>query len=97
MIKPYNRTFGAMENIQARLRLLEMHPLWCWRTTFPPEGGTLLSTQPTASYATLCITPLTSPPPGEMSPKAIEGVHFPRPSGRLYGFSRRKAAFLLAP
>jgi hypothetical protein len=38
MIKPYNRTFGAMENIQTRLRLLEMHPLWCWRTTFPPEG-----------------------------------------------------------
>ena len=39
----------------------------------------MLSTQPTASYVTLCITPLTSPPPGEMSPKATEGGAFPAP------------------
>ena len=97
MIKPYNRTFGAMENIQTRLRLLEMHPLWCWRTTFPPEGDFALH----SAHCFLCYSMHNatniSPSGGDVAPKATEGVHFPRPSGRLYGFSRRKAAFLLAP
>ena len=35
-----------------------------------------------------------SPPSGETPPQAAEGVHFQRPSGRLYGFScRRKVAY----
>ena len=29
------------ENKQTALRALKMHPFWCCRTTFPPEGGTL--------------------------------------------------------
>ncbi|WP_299412696.1 hypothetical protein [uncultured Dialister sp.] len=38
MIKPYNRPAG--EGKQANLAALaEMHPFWCWRTTFAPLGS----------------------------------------------------------
>ena len=33
------------------------------------------------------MAPLESPPSGETPPQAAEGVHFQRPSGRLYGFN----------
>ena len=35
MIKPNNRTLGAMENMQTRLRPMEMHPYPRLRRYFP--------------------------------------------------------------
>ena len=41
MTKPGSRPEGRWKYYTTSLALAEMHPFWCWRTTFPPEGALL--------------------------------------------------------
>ena len=55
-----------------------------------PGGETLLAAQLLLSQAVQSIASLKSPPPGEMSPQATEGVHFHAPQARLFGFAAER-------
>ena len=55
-----------------------------------PGGGTLLAAQLLLSQAVQSIASLKSPPPGEMSPQATEGMHFHAPQARLFGFAAER-------
>ena len=82
-----------MENHTASLALAEMHPFWCWRTTFPPEGALL---------AALCFVMLMRskgkqranfPRRGKYREAGI-GVHFQQAQPGLYVFpSRQRRGF----
>ena len=75
----------VMNNISVISRLRRLPPIRLRRTS-PYSGGRINRREAVISQASLGIAPLESPPPGETPPKAAEGVHFPRPSGRLACF-----------
>ena len=67
-------------------------PLLVLRTT-SPGGGSLLFAQLLLSQAVQSIVSLKSPPPGETSPQATEGVHFQRAKPGCEGFRCHRQRF----